>query len=31
MNIPAIRTALDAVLIPHTMRTLGSEKSRYTP
>ena len=27
MNIPAIRTALDAVLIPHTMRTLGSEKA----
>lgn len=27
MNIPAIRTALDAVLIPTTIRTLGSEKA----
>lgn len=27
MNIPAIRTALDAVLIPTTIRTLGREKA----
>ena len=27
MNIPAIQTALDAVEIPHTTRTLGSEKA----
>ena len=27
MNIPAIRAALDAVAIPHSSRTLGSEQA----